>query len=421
MFVSMSNRRFASAFALALALAGCGEPPAPGELVQSSRARNMMPDTTAAERTQLSRDRARFALDLYRAAGAADKGNLFFSPHSISLALGMTFAGARGQTADEMRAALAFDLGDRLHPALNDLDLRLTAAAASGDFELRSINQLFGQKGETFAPTFMDLVAEHYGAGMRALDFARAAEPSRVAINDWVAGVTNNRIKDLIPSGTITAATRLVLANAIYFNAKWSVPFEKNDTRARAFHLLDGTQVQVPLMSQVKNHPYAALDGLAAVELPYRGDKAALLVVVPDPGRFAEIEKSLDGALLDKIVAALAVKQVDLALPKWTFEARLPLKQLLIGLGMKLAFDPGEADFTGLGGRGLFLADVLHKAFVRVDEDGTEAAAATAAVVDLTSIGVGEVTLVVDRPFIALLRDRATGAILFAGRVMDPR
>lgn len=416
------NRRIASAFAplaLSLTLAGCAEPPAPGELVQSSRTRNTAPDVTAAERTQHQHDRARFAFDVYHAA-ASGKDNLFFSPHSISLALGMTYAGARGPTEGEMRDALAFGLGDRLHPAMNDVDLRLAASAAS-DFELRVVNQLFGQKGEPFVPAFLDLAAEHYGAGLRVLDFIASAEPSRAAINDWVASVTKDRIKDLIPQGVINRDTRLVLANAIYFNAKWATPFEKDATTPRPFRLLDGTEVKAPAMSRLGSMSYAALDGLAAVELPYRGNNAALIAIVPDQGRFAAIEGALDATLLDKIVAALAPKSVDLALPKFGFEARLPLKQILLGLGMKRAFEAGAADFSGLDPQPLYLSDVLHKAFVRVDEEGTEAAAATAAVAGTTSLPVGDVKLTIDRPFIVILRDRPTGAILFAGRVMDPR
>jgi serpin B len=418
------QNRLALLSAAAVLTLGCSDPAAPdppGALIQSSRARITTPDVSQAERAQLARDRATFALDLYRlAAGDSGAGNLFFSPHSISMALAMTWAGARGDTAAEMAAALDFTQGDRVHLLLDDLDLGLRATAAA-DFELSIVDQLFGQKDEPFVAAYLDLIAESYGAGLRAVDFAAQPERERVAINQWVADATHDRIQDLIPQGVIDPLTRLVLVNAIYFNARWAEPFEKRDTHDLPFHLLSGDSVSVPAMTQVTGYPYFTGTGFEAVELPYRGDHAALLVIVPAPGRFAEVESGLDAARLDAVVAGLATQRVKLSLPKFSFTAPLGLKALLARLGMRKAFDPSQADFSGLDALPLYVTDVIHKAFVRVDEEGTEAAAATAVTAGTTSIPIGDITLTVDRPFILLLRDRTSGALLFVGRVLDPR
>jgi len=411
--------------AVASVVGGCSSdaaaPTSPGEIVQSSKARLTAPDVSPSERAQFQRDRAALAIDLYRAATASAGGeNLFFSPHSISLALAMTWAGARGDTAAEMAAALEFTQGDRVHALFDDLDLDLSGAA-SNDFQLSIVNQLFGQSGEPFLPAYLDLVAENYGAGLRTLDFVHQADPARLLINRWVAEATRDRIQDLIPAGSIDSGTRLVLANAIYFNARWATPFPKERTQSGPFHTLAAGDAQVQAMHGIVPAGYATGAGYQAVELPYRGGRAAMLLIVPDAGRLADVEGALDAGGLAGMVSALAQKQVDLALPKISFETRLPVKQLLVGRGMKKAFDPTAADFSGLDAHPLFISDVLHKAFVRVDEEGTEAAAATAVVVGTTSVPQVDVTLAVDRPFILAVRDRTSGAILFIGRVVDPR
>ncbi len=385
----------------------------------SASASSAVPALTAGNRA--------FAFDLYRVLGR-DKGNLFYSPHSISLALAMTYAGARGQTADQMAQALHFSLAqDRLHPALNSLDQELARRAQGGTgqdgkgFRLHIVNALWGQAGYKFRPPFLDVLAANYGAGLRTLDFAEAPEPSRVTINQWVEEQTENRIKDLIPGGAIDAATRLVLTNAIYFNAAWLHPFDQNATANDAFTLLDGRKVTVPMMRQTESFRYASGADYTAVELPYEGRKLAMLIILPAAGQFDKVDASLDAARFDGIVAALQSRRVFVTLPKYKYETALDLNGALSQLGMKDAFVAGVADFSGMDDtRDLFIGAVLHKAFVAVDEAGTEAAAATAVIMPAGAMASDPVQFKVDRPFVFAIRDLDTGALLFLGRVVNP-
>jgi serpin B len=279
-------------------------------------------------------------------------------------------------------------------------------------------NALFGQKGYEFLPAFLDTLALYYGAGMRVLDFARDPEGSRQTINQWVEDRTNDRIKDLLPEGSIQDTTRLVLANAIYFSAAWATPFEASETTDRPFTLADGTELLVPTLHASEERGYGAGDGFRAAELPYDGDQLSMVVIVPDD--LAAFEAGLDPERLGKVLESITPHQLDLSLPTFRFDAPLGLKEYLLALGMRDAFD-AAADFSRIDGRkGLVIQDVLHKGFVAIDEHGTEAAAATAVIVGDTS--VPEVAaLAVDRPFLFLIRDRPTGALLFLGRVVDPR
>ncbi|MCL0053158.1 serpin family protein [Dehalococcoidales bacterium] len=366
-----------------------------------------------------------FAFDLYQALREAD-GNLFYSPYSISLALAMTYAGARGETEQQMADTLHFILPqDRLHPAFSSLDTELArrgegAKGKDGEgFQLNIVNAIWGQKGYQFLPTFLDLLAENYGAGLRILDFVNAPEESRITINNWVSDQTEGRIKDLIPPGLIDAFTRLVLTNAIYFNAAWQYPFNENMTEDGLFYLLDGGEVTVPMMKQAKMFGYAEGDGYQAVELPYDGGELSMVLLLPEAGHFESFEGSLDTQQVSAILERLEHRQVALTMPKFEFESSFSLKETLAGMGMPIAFTAG-ADFSGMtGNRELFIRDVVHKAFVSVDEAGTEAAAATAVVMPV-SLPVYPLEVTVDRPFIFLIRDIETGAILFVGRVVDP-
>ena len=375
-----------------------------------------------------------FAFDLYRALKAQD-GNLFYSPHSISLALAMTHAGARGETERQMAETLRFSLSqDRLHPAFNALDQELASRGADlqgrdGEgFRLNLVNAVWSQQDHDFRKAFLDVLAVSYGAGVRPTNFRGAPEESRTAINDWVAEKTEDRIKDLIPPGIITTLTRMVLTNAIYFDASWLFPFSESSTHQRPFHLLDGRSVDVPMMRAKEEFRYAEGDGFQAVDLPYVGNELSMIVIVADRGQFRELQGSLDAAFVDRITTNLAYRYVALELPKFEFESQFRLAEALKFMGMTDAFDSAASNLSGMDGRSclagdpgcLFIREVVHKAFVSVDEAGTEAAAATAVVTQATSESLADVGVTVDRPFIFLIRDLETGAILFVGRVVEP-
>lgn len=397
--------------------------PPPGELVQSEKERVTTPDVPDADLTELATGNTSFALDLYQQVRDQD-GNIFYSPYSISIALAMTYAGARTDTEQQMADALDFTLPqDRLHPAFNAVDLALAERSEGGDgegFTLNIVNRIWGQIGYTFLAPFLDVLAVNYGAGLSLVDFEKQPEESRVTINDWVANQTRDRIEDLIPPGAITSATRLVLTNAIYFLAAWREPFDEALTRKGPFNLLDGSQVNNDMMSQTTAFGYAAGDGYQTVELPYEGEELSMVIIMPDGDRFEEFESTLDADRLDTILEAVSFEQVELTMPKFTFEWDVGLSGALSDLGMPIAFT-GDADFSGMNGvGGLFIQAVLHKAFVAVDEAGTEAAAATAVIIGETSVPDEPIVVTIDRPFVFLIRDVDTGTILFLGRVVDP-
>ena len=268
-------------------------------------------------------------------------------------------------------------------------------------------------------------MAENYGAGLRLLDFVNAAEDSRIAINDWVSEQTEGRIEDLIPPGVIDDLTRLVLTNAIFFNAAWLNPFEKGQTQDGTFHLLDGGEVTVPMMRRTAGFGLAESDGYQAVELPYDGGELSMVILLPDTGQFEGFESSLDADLVHTITESLGTTQVALTMPKFEFESDFGLADSLEAMGMPVAFISSHgpctsemADFSGMTGTcELFIKEVVHKAFVSVDEAGTEAAAATAVVIGIESLPA---SVTIDRPFVFLIRDIETGAILFIGRLSDP-
>ena len=398
---------------------------------RSGEERNTSPDVSQADLQTLVAGNYAFAFDLYGALSESG-GNLFFSPHSISTALAMAYAGARDETESQMADTLRFELSqDRLHPAFNALDLSLSARLDDdGDFRLNITNSVWGQEGYGFLPDFLDTLALNYGDEVRTVDFRRDPEGARVRINDWVAKETEERIKDLIPSGAIDELTRLVLANAIYFRAAWLLPFDESDTADRPFHLLDGSERDVPMMRQQEDLRYASGGGFQAVELPYKGVGVSMTILLPDSGKFREFEDSLSGVSLQDIAEDLESRFVHLSMPRFEMESSFSLPDTLKTMGMPDAFDGTAADFSGIDGRVcqtggdtcLLITDVLHKAFVSVDEAGTEAAAATAVIIGLTGLREEPepVELVIDRPFIFLIRDHTTGAILFLGRVLEP-
>jgi len=414
-------------------VAGCGDvEPTPSspqgafEQARSTHARITTPAVPDADRTAFANGQRRFALDAYRVL-AADSGNVVYSPHSVQEALSMTWAGARGATESQMAAALRFGLPQaRHHAAFNAFDQELAARAArpvegaGRRFTLRVTNALFGQRGYTFLPSFLDALAENYGAGVNLLDIAANPDAARGRINAWVSEQTERRIPELLGPGTVTPSTTLVLTNAVYFNASWETPFEASQTRPAPWNAPGAAPRNVPMMNRSAELSYAEGDGWQAVELPYAGGDVAMLLMLPADGRLAEFERGLSAERLDAITAGLGSRQVQLTVPTFTFRQHTSLKALLQGMGMSDAFQGGVADLSGMDGtRSLFVQDVVHEGFIGVDERGTEAAAATAVLIGRTSVPQ-PATFRADRPFVFAIRDRASGALLFVGRVASP-
>lgn len=408
-------------------LLGCnpegGEPTteAPGELYASELARETAPSSENV--VAVAAGNRAFALDLY---GELRNGgeNLFYSPWSITSALAMTWAGAEGETETAMAETLHFDLPEaEVHEALNALDLELAARlpAEDGTLVIRPVNQLFAQIGYDFVPAFLDTLALNYGAGVRGVDFGGDPEGTRDLVNGWVADQTEGHIDELVPEGTFDENTKLVLINAVYFLASWDMPFAEANTADRPFTLLDGETISTPTMYGPElSVRYAAGDGWQMVELPYSGDDLACTLLVPDEGRFTDVEDGLDATFFDAAADSMVGAAADLTMPKFELRSKLGLNAPLIELGMGVAFS-GDADFSGMSTTSaLAIGTVLHEGWVSVNEAGTEAAAAT--MVEMEDTSVPEViSMVIDRPFIMVLRDRPTGEVLFVGRIMDPR
>lgn len=385
-------------------------------------------DAPAADLAAVAAADSTFGAALLAVLAEGSDANLAVSPFSIRLALAMTYAGAGGETADQMAAVLGYNLpGDRLHAAFNALDAAIEdrAGAFPGEggeersIEISISNSLWGQAGFPVKQAFLDALALNYGAGMRLVDFVTAAESARQVINAWVAGETNDRIPELIPPGVLDPQTLLVLTNTVYLLADWALPFDSEATADGSFTRLDGSTVTAPFMHQQLNTGYALGDGWRAVELAYVGQEVAMLLVVPDEGRYPEAEASA-ADLFAEVRSALAPIEVKLALPRFEFRSRASLPEALRSLGMVDAFDGGAADFSGISGEGgLFISDVIHEVFVSVNEAGTEAAAATAVIMG-RGLPPIPVELTVDRPFLFWLYDRPTGSVLFLGRVLAP-
>lgn len=363
-----------------------------------------------------------FAFELYARTQKAP-GNQVFSPVSISIALAMTWAGANGETATQMQKVMHFETGGtamwgRISQAFN---------APGRPFKLRSANRLFGEKTYKFEQPFLDSTKSAFGAGLDPVDFKVGYEAARGKINAWVEQQTEQRIKDLLPAGALEAQTRLVLVNAIYFLADWENPFEKNATYDEEFS--GTTKKKVPTMHRSGNYALAQVDQLKVLELPYGGSDLSMLVVLPDSKTgLGAVEKSLSAAKLEAWTKALASVRVDVSLPRFEVSPpSMPLGDELKAMGMPLAFDRKKADFTKMGNppnpeEQLFIQKVFHKAFVKVDEKGTEAAAATAVVMGAKGGGAPQksVEFRADHPFLFFVVDKPSGLVLFMGRVTDP-
>jgi len=363
------------------------------------------------------------ALDLLRLE-SAKPGNVFFSPYSISAALAMTFAGARGTTETEMARALHFTLAPaQLHRAFGALAHRFDEIAARTNVALTVANSLWYQQDYHLTENFLKLNREYYRAEVRPLDFAGAPDAACQKINSWVAHKTQDRIRDLLSQ--VPRATRLVLCNAIYFKGTWANPFEERRTHPQPFYVKPDQPLSVPLMSEeisVRTHAEAGVD---LFTLPYAGDDISMVILLPKArDGLAALEKELDATKLRDWVAATEAApfgRARILLPKFKLDLRLELNADLKSLGMPTAFEAGAADFSGMdGSRNLFIGDVVHQAYVDVNEQGTEAAAATAVTMLAMSVHAPPPEFRVDHPFLFLIRDNQTGAILFLGRVVDP-
>lgn len=379
-----------------------------------------------------------FAFDLYEALLGADIGeNFALSPISISVALSMAYAGARGSTRDQMHEVLGYSLVDGVvHDTFGALlrelhergSSRERSSTTPGDdqpdpFRLTLANAVWGQRGYPFRDEYRAEVEEDYGSGLREVEFVDEPAAARDRINDWVADRTEDRITDLVPEGAISGLTRLVLANAVYFRGNWLHPFDESMTESRPFTALDGSSTTVPVMERTASYPYAKVDGTQAVDLPYHGASVSMLVVLPPTGEFESYESDLDTATLARLVDDLEEQTGTVALPRFEVSAGFGLSPVLAALGMSEAFDASAADFSGMVDpagldRPLAIDEVYHDTYVSVDEQGTEAAAASALLMAELAI-VEPFEFVADRPFLFVIRDRPTGAVLFVGRVVD--
>ena len=395
--------------------------------VKSDLVRETEPEVSSEDVNTLVEDNTAFALAFYDQV-RDDDDNLIFSPLSLSLALSMAMAGAEGTTESGMMEALQFSLpeGD-VHAAFNALQLAIessqTSSEEEGKFQLSIANSIWGQLGYDFKTDFLDLLARNYGSGLYQVDFQGNPAEARDVINQWVEDETQEKIKDLLPQGAIDTLTRLVLANAIYFKGAWRYPFEASNTKQQPFYLMDGTEGLVDMMHLSGNSlPYYKGDGFQAVSLPYISKDFSMTLLVPDAGSFKAFEQGLTPEQLSQLYSEMALKQVKLGLPKFDFEASISANDPLIALGMGEAFDYDRADFSGItDANELVITDVLHKATITVDEEGTEAAAATAVVIGIRSLPSDEpVELIIDRPFIFLIEHQPSHAVLFMGRVTQP-
>ncbi len=396
----------------------------PFNIQKSDLTRNLSPEVTESDFSEMLAENKKFALGLYSQL-RNNSGNLFYSPHSISLANAMTYAGAGGNTELEMADTLNFTLTqEKLHPAFNKLDLLLTNTGQISDdgrFILSIENSIWCEQTYNFLENFLDTLALNYGAGIHLLDFINKPDDSRLTINAWVENQTNDKIIDLLGPGTVSSYTRLVLTNAIYFFGKWLNQFEEEYTAQESFSLLDGSQISVPMMNQEETHAYTDGDDYQAVKLAYEGGAASMLIIMPDAGNFNIFEQNFDDQALSEITGSLEPANVDLKMPRWEFDFKISLKNTLMNMGMNDAFSTPGADFSSIDGTfDLYIGDVIHQAFVSVDENGTEAAAATAVIMDVDSAPSDTVIMHINRPFIFLIRDSETGTILFAGRVVNP-
>lgn len=433
MFSSKFKARFLLALALAVSIvfSGCGESSYSdndkGEDPLFKVEKSSLPRVNHQESIEdiiaLSEKNNDFAIGLYRQI-SGNEGNLIFSPYSISLAMAMLYAGAAGETQKEISDVFNFPIPqDSLHPLFNALDLVLAsrgkgAKGLDGDgFRLCIANQLFMQDGFHVIAQYLDTLALYYGTGVGILDFINKPDESASTINRWIEDKTGGLMKDIVNKESIRNV-RLALVNTIYFNAAWDKIFDESNTNKRDFFPEDAPAVQVNMMHQTGAFPYFIGEEYSAIELPYDGNELSMLVIMPEASGMSTFEENLTPEVMNGIIGSLNTDRVMLSLPKFKYSsASLDLGQILTAMGMPEPFNM-EADFSGItGAKNLNINNIIHKAFIDVNEKGTEAAA-------VTVIGVGATCLPdeinVNRPFIFIIRDISTHTILFMGRVSKP-
>ena len=379
-----------------------------------------------------------FARHLYSALIQNNNDNLFFSPYSVSTALAMTYAGARGNTKVQMATALQFPSEglskQTVHAAFLDLQTNIQKIGAAGNIQLDAANSLWPDKKYPFLPGYIELLQKYYGVTITPMDFGREPEIARTTINKWVEEKTRDKIANLIPAGALDQHTRLVLANAIYFKGKWASPFKPAQTENAPFHVITNEYVttkretknlSVParMMTQTKAFKYAEFDTLQVVALPYVGDELSMVVLLPSKETtLSQLEGDLNAGNWAKWRRALDRRDVQVFLPRFKMTWQASLVPAMQTLGITDAFR-GAADFSGMDGtQSLFISDILHKAFVDVAEEGTEAAAATGVAMRMTSVMRAPPPVFrADHPFLFVIQENRTGSILFIGRVMNPQ
>jgi serine protease inhibitor len=372
--------------------------------------------------TALVEGNTAFALNLYKKLRTAEN-NLFFSPYSISTAIAMTYAGARGNTARQISEVLHFTPEQkRLHEAFGHLENSMKALQETEGIEMRVANALWAEKDYPFLAEFLRLVTENYRAELSYADFKRASESARQEINAWVEQQTNQKIKDLIKQGALNSLTRLVLANAIYFKGFWAEQFAKSATKNDKFWITSDTTVDLPMMTQQNEFRYMENTDIQILELPYVGEEMSMVIMLPKSiDGLAQIENSLTVENLKTFLLGLQKREVIVYLPRFKLTSDFGLGEILASLGMPDAFRPTIADFSGMDGtRMLYISAVVHKAFVDVNEEGTEAAAATGVVMTLAAAPVEPTVFRADHPFVFFIRHNCSGSILFLGKLVNP-
>lgn len=363
------------------------------------------------------------AIDLFKQI-QPDAENLIFSPYSIGTVLAMIYSGSGGITAEEMSQVLYFPTSELLDPVESRVIESMQASDTMKGTDFRLANAIWAQENFSFLPDYLDRVQKYYDAPLTLMDFIETSnrEASRKKINHWVEERTNNRIQDLIQPGILDASTRMVLTNAIYFNGNWLFPFDKAATAPSMFHISKQESTRTAFMHQTRSYPYYEDEEIQSIRLPYKNNRMALMVILP---------KSIDGwrmvsqvisyERINLVVSGMETREVQLSLPKFRTELRINLKKELTKLGMGSAFSR-HADLSGMTGeKNLFIDEVIHKAFLEINESGTEAAAATAAIIGLkSSLRDDPVRFHADHPFIFFLLDRQTGCIIFTGRFVKP-
>jgi serpin B len=406
-------------FALSFALSGCSGVADPADRGDAPPATREIPPELEGEVEGIVGASNRLAFALYAQLAERD-GNLIVSPYSIYEALAMVSAGAAGETEAEIADVLLRGPDVQgFHAGCNALRESLGRGGAAGWYSLRIANGLWGQEGYGLLEEFVTILRDYHGAGLVEVDFAQAPEESRASINSWVKDRTGGRIEELFPPGSIDTLTRLAVANAIAFQGTWIRKFDADLTAATAFDVTPDHAVMAEMMTQVAAFPIGALPGVTALEMPYSpGDLSMIFLLPSRSSSLAELEERLDVEFLETVVGELVEEEVEVFIPRFEFAADVDLIPVLQGLGVRAAFDPHNADFSRVSGRrDLYLGAAVHQAFVRVDEQGTEAAAATGFSGWVTS---GPRSFRADRPFLFIIRDDVTGAVLFVGRVADP-